>query len=117
MKEDVGDRDWMIDSIAHVNIEHKIVFIYSLHFWKSGKVDIFDTDRPNTIDVPEYDLRELKNWCTINNWKYLHVNDRLLVDPRGFEFWSRMYRCGLVQNDQLKQFDESEMIRLSKGGE
>jgi hypothetical protein len=83
-----------------------------LHLWKSGKVDIQETDRPMAIEVPEDDIKELSNWCGINNWKFLYVNDRLLTDPRSFEFWMRMYRCGLVQNDQLRSFDESEMVRL-----
>ena len=117
MSKDIGDNEWMLNSLAYIKISNKIVFTYAIHFWRSGKVDIFETDRPMNIDFPEDDIRELHEWCKINNWKSLHVNSRLLVDPRGFDYWAHIYRCGLVENDQLKLFDESEMARLSQHGE
>lgn len=105
--------EWMLRSTVFVST----VFVsatYTLHFWKSGRVDIYETDRSMQMNSSDEDLRELSLWCQKAGWKELGLNDRLLVDRHAYEFWRRSYIAGLIVNEQLQQHEEEEMARLSK---
>lgn len=113
MKQDSWAEDWMLRSdvfIATPFIASKFI----LHFWKNGNVVIWDTDRPVRMDISDEDLRELVNWCKVNGWKELQVDDRLIGDRVAIEYWNRAFIAGLIHSETLKKREEDEMERLMK---
>jgi hypothetical protein len=112
MVKDVGNKDWMLDSKCYV-VTDAIASTYLLHFWKSGKVIIWETDRPRDTKVPYDDLIELKKWTSENGWKELIVDDRLILFPQDFEFWKRMYMRGVVSNQKFVEYEKQEVNRFS----
>ncbi len=113
MEEDGPLSEWMLRSSAFVTSPMS-AFNYTLHFWKDGRVVIYDTDRPMVVDSLDEDLRELSQWCRDAEWKELGVSDRLLVDRLAYEFWRRAFIAGLIVNEKLQQHEEEEMKRLSQ---
>ncbi|MHA2279348.1 MAG: hypothetical protein ACXAC5_00445 [Promethearchaeota archaeon] len=85
-----------------------------LHFWRNGNVVIHGIDRPLRMDIADDDLRELSRWCKVNSWKELRVDDRLLDDRIGLEFWHRAFIAGIIKNDILQKKEDDEMERLMK---
>lgn len=113
MEEDGEVSEWMLRSSTFVSTPMSSA-IYTLHFWKNGRVVIHDTDRPMQMDSLDEDLRELSQWCQKSGWEALDVNDRLLVDRHAYEFWRRMFIAGLIHNKKLQQHEDDEMKRLSQ---
>lgn len=113
MEEDGLLPDWMLRSTVLVSTPF-VAANYILHFWKDGRVVIYETDRPMLIDSLDEDLRELSQWCQKAGWKELGVNDRLLVDRQAYEFWRRTFIAGLIVSEKLQQHEEEEMERLSQ---
>lgn len=111
-KDVIGD--WMLDTKCHVATE-AISSMFQLHLWKNGRIVIWETDRPIDFIAPDDDLVELSAWAKENGWKELTLDSRLLVIPREFEFWQRMYLRGLIMNDELKTHEEEEIKRLQEG--
>lgn len=104
---------WMLRSDAYVNTNF-IASIFVLHCWSDGKVVIFETDHPLRMDAPDDDIRELMAWTKNNGWEALYVDDRLLIDRRGFDYWQRMYQAGMIENNKLKEHETAENERLTK---
>jgi hypothetical protein len=104
---------WVILTRAMISTG-KITSQYELEFWYDGRIMILNTDHPSTILAPDDDLRELAGWAKGNGWKSVNIHTRLLSHPMDFEFWKRMYQCGLIQSEQLKEYDENEMARMTK---
>lgn len=113
MKEEGEPSEWMLRSSAFVSNE-LVAQSYILHFWADGRVVIYETDRSMKLDSIDEELRELSQWCRDAGWKYLGVNDRLLNDRHALEFWKRAHIAGLVVNETLQQYEDEELIRLSK---
>lgn len=117
-KDIMGDGSWMIRSTATV-ITPTIAGSFLLHLWDDGNVYIMETDHPlfwvthDGLSVSDDDIRELSEWRKAKGWANLLVFRNLLLDPRGFEFWLREYRAGLVDSIELKKHDAAEMERLS----
>ena len=76
------------------------------------------TTHPPRIDLPDQDLRELREWTETNGWSIPWIRDEgmesLVSNPQGFDFWLQTYRCGLIQSDVLRQYDENEMQRMTE---
>lgn len=113
MEEDGPIGEWMLRTEAFVTTQF-ISANYILHFWKDGRVDIFETDRPMRMDSFDEDLRQLSQWCKDAGWQDLSVNDRLLADRQAYEFWKRCFIAGLVVSEKLKKHEEEELDRLSQ---
>jgi len=113
MSEDTFGQDWMLRSNVFVATQF-IASQYVLHFWKNGNVVIHSTDRPIRMDVSDDDLRELSDWCKINNWRKLRIDDRLLDDRVAQEYWYRAFIAGLVASTSLQKREDEEMKRLMK---
>jgi len=113
MAEDSFGQDWMLRTDAYITNEF-IASRFTLHMWNNGNVVIWDTDRPVRMDISDEDLRELVNWCKVNGWKELQVDDRLLGDRVALEYWNRSFIAGLVHSDTLKKREDDEMERLMK---
>lgn len=113
MEEDGPLSEWMLRSSVYVSTQFNAA-TYMLHFWKNGRVVIYETDRPMQMDSVDEDLRELSQWCQKAGWKELDINDRLLVDRHAYEFWRRSFIAGLIVNEKLQQHEEEEMERLSQ---
>lgn len=113
LMKDMGDRDWMLRTEATVTCSD-ITMNYLLHFWKNGQVYIIKTDRPISLKVPDDDIRYLSEWCKNQGWERLIVDNNLLREPNGFEFWLRMYQAGIVHSELLEKHDVDEMERLSQ---
>ena len=73
-------------------------------------------DNPGTDyqDVSDDDLRELAQWCKVNGWKELQVDDRLLTNRIALEYWKRIFIAGLVKSATLQKYEDQEMQRLMK---
>lgn len=113
VSEKMYPETWMIESKCLIKCDFVVAY-YILHLWSDGKVVIIETEHPPVTDVSDDDLRELRQWCSSNGWQDLFIHSNLLQDARHFEFWLRMYRSGIVNNDMLKKHDEEEMLRFSK---
>jgi len=113
MEEDGNLSEWMLRTSAFVSGPLASA-TYTLHFWKNGRVTIYETDRPMQMDLVDEDLRELSQWCQRAGWKELGVNDRLLIDRHAYEFWRRSFIAGLIVSEKLQHHEEEEMERLSK---
>ena len=92
--------EWMIISDVVVSSQLAVT-IFIVHCWSNGDVFLHDLNRPVKIEVPDDDIRSLADWCRINGWKELKVDDRLIVDKGGFNYWQRAFRAGLVGSDEL----------------
>lgn len=116
MKLDGAGRTWMLRTEAIITLP-SVAFRFLLHFWSDGNVTIIETDHPPIIDVPDDDIRYLSEWCIQNGWKQLAVQDGLLNDPRGFDFWMRLYRAGIITNSLLRTHEAEETERFQKAYE
>ena len=110
---DGWNKEWMLRSTVFVSTQF-VSATYILHFWKNGRITIYETDRPMQMDSVDEDLRELSQWCQKAGWQELSVDDRLLTDRHAYEFWRRSFIAGLVVSEKLQQHEEEEMERLSK---
>lgn len=110
-KEDIVGKEWMIESRCFIH-SPTISSDFIMHFWSDGKAVVWDTTRPLMLGVSEDDLTELAEWSRTNGWGIPVIHDRLLVDPRSFEYWLRMYLKGLVAAEELTRHDEEELNRL-----
>lgn len=108
-----GVKKWMIRTSATI-ITPSVACNYVLNFWHDGVVYIMETDHPMIEGCPDDDIRELSKWRQDCGWAKLHVHRALLSDTRGFDFWLKMYRSGLIGSDKLQQHDDNEMKRLSQ---
>ena len=113
MKEQDGVSFWMIESLVTVTTP-MISSTSVLHFWHNGEIHIIETDHPPISDLSDEDIREMAKFVSEYGWSNLIVADRLVQNPKEFEFWLRIYRSGLVKCHTLQKFDEDEMERLSK---
>ena len=113
LMQDDGVDEWMLRSNAIVT-GRGLSFGYILHFWHDGQVYIKETQHPPVMEVPDFDIRELHEWVVRNGWKSLVVDNRLTDDPRGFDFWLRMYRSGLVESEMLRSHENEEIRRLTE---
>lgn len=113
MEEDGSLVEWMLRSSVFVTTAVAAAG-YILHFWKDGRVVIYETDRLMQINSLDEELRELSQWCEDAGWKKLDVSDRLLVDRQAYEFWRRAFIAGLIINEKLQQHEDEEMKRLSQ---
>ncbi len=114
--ESEGPPSWMLETEASV-VTPSISSQYTLHLWQDGIVCIMGTNRPLTVEVPDDDLRLLKEWCTSNGWKSLTVHKYSLEDPQHFDFWMRMYYAGIVNSEVLEKHDNQEMSRMKEAYE
>jgi len=112
MSQETG-RVWMLETDATVETA-MITSTYLLHMWKNGDMYIMKTDRPFLIELPDDDIRELSEWCSEHGWGVPIIHDRLLDDARGFDFWMRIYRAGIVSAPLLVKYEEEEMSRFDE---
>ena len=103
---------WMLRSDVFVSTPI-IVSKFIVHFWNDGNAVLHDLDRPVRMDLPDDDIRALADWCRINGWQNLKINDRLIADKIGFDYWQRSFRAGIVDNDQFVAYEKSEIERLT----
>lgn len=109
-----GEPDvWCLSTDATVS-ESGIFSNYKLEFHSDGRVIISNTDRPVDNRIPDDDIRALADWANKSGWSKLCINNRLITDPAGFEFWLRIYRSGLIFSEDLQKYDQDEINRLSK---
>lgn len=104
--------EWMLKTTAFVTTEI-VSSSYILHFWKNGKVIIFDVDNTQRIE-PSDDLRELSTWVKANGWLELGVHDRLLQNRATLDYWNKAFISGLVTSEVLYEQEQAEFKRLSK---
>ena len=106
-----GSSDWMLRSEALVSVG-PLAFNYLIHFWHDRTACIMETNHPPVLEVPDYDIRELYEWCKDNGWN-LSLHKSFLDDQRQFEFWMRIFRTGLVDSEDLRKHEQEEIDRLT----
>lgn len=112
MKKDNAPLIWMINTKTTVS-EGGVVSNYNLNFWHDGKIVMYHTDRHPSLNIPDDDVRSLSDWSKKNGWTKIELNNHLIADPIGFEFWLHMYRAGLVYSEELEKHDQSEFNSFS----
>jgi len=105
--------NWMLSSNVTVTSED-ITSNFLIHLWHNKNVHIMSTDHPMVTEVPDSDIRELSEWFLDHGWHRPGVHNHLLDDPRGFDFWMRLYRAGIVESPLLQQHENEEMDRFSE---
>lgn len=117
IRQESNVNDWMLKSEATVVAvglmdEPSAVTNFILHFWSNGDVCIMRSDHHLNASA-DADVRELQNWCLNNGWKKLRIDDNLVEDPQGFDFWMRMYISGLIDSDVLRKHEQDDIARLT----
>jgi hypothetical protein len=69
-------------------------------------------EHPLTLDVPDDDLRGLKEWCVERGWSHLTVPNSSLESQAGFDFWYRMYNAGIIEHEMLVDHDREHTRRF-----
>lgn len=104
---------WMLSSNVTATT-NDITSSFLIHLWHDGNIYIMSTDHPLVAEVPDSDIRELSEWFLEHGWNKPRIHDHLLDDPRGFDFWMRLYRAGIVESLLLQQYEDEEMDRFSE---
>jgi len=115
MKEDGAGKTWMLSSKVFVHAEGMTV-PFIINFWHDGKIIIDDMLRPASLEIPNYDIAELRKWSEDEGWQMPEPANKILDDPRMFAFWERQFQSGLVacsllekrENDLLDKIIEAE---------
>lgn len=116
VKELMGSGVWMLETTCVVTTFF-VSASFVLHFWHDGRVCIMRTNHPTLMPstdmiVPDDDIRELRNWCEKNGWQGLNVSDELVHDS--YDFWLKLFRSGIVNNDIFVNSEKEELERLKK---
>jgi len=106
-------KTWMLRSDVSISFGTATIN-YVLHFWYHGDIYIVDTNRPLTLDIPDIDLRELFEWCTMNGWNTPILHKDLMRDHRAFQFWMRMYNAGLIEGKEFQEREQEEKERFEQ---
>ncbi len=113
MAEDVGSGTWMLRTEVLISNEFA-TGQYLLHLWNDGNVVIQQVLSNKQVESSDEDLRELSEWCRINGWKNLKIQDSLLTDRRSREYWRRGFLAGLVKSDLFQREEDDQFRRLSE---
>ncbi len=108
-----GPPKWMLRTSATVHTS-SVESDNLLHLWSDKRAVLMDTSHPLAWEVPDDDLRQLNEWCKNNGWGTLEIHRSLLEDPKGFEFWMRLYLAGLVASEELCEAEAKGMERMEE---
>lgn len=106
-----GPPKWMLRTFATVHTT-AVESDNLLHLWSDKRAVLMDTSHPLAWEAPDDDIRRLNEWCRNNGWGTLEIHRSLLEDPKGFEFWMRLYVAGLVTSEELHEAEAKEMERM-----